>query len=35
VGYIYAFMRRMCGEKSVIFNVPHESLLNVRQIWYI
>ncbi|OEL20799.1 putative potassium transporter 12 [Dichanthelium oligosanthes] len=28
VDYMYAFMRRMCRENSVIFNVPHESLLN-------
>lgn len=35
VDYMYAFMRRMCRENSVIFNVPHESLLNVGQIYYI
>ncbi|URE07228.1 Potassium transporter [Musa troglodytarum] len=28
VDYIYAFLRRICRENSVIFNVPHESLLN-------
>ncbi|RWW69431.1 hypothetical protein BHE74_00022964 [Ensete ventricosum] len=35
VNYIYAFLRRICRENSVIFNVPHESLLNVGQIYYI
>jgi len=35
VDYMYAFMRRVCRENSVIFNVPHESLLNVGQIYYI
>ncbi|WOL17708.1 putative potassium transporter 11 [Canna indica] len=35
VDYIYAFLRRICRENSVIFNVPHESLLNVGQIFYI
>ncbi|EEC77989.1 hypothetical protein OsI_17377 [Oryza sativa Indica Group] len=31
VNYMYAFMRKICRENSVIFNVPHESLLNVGQ----
>ncbi|XP_073002994.1 probable potassium transporter 11 [Typha latifolia] len=35
VDHIYAFLRRICRENSVIFNVPHESLLNVGQIFYI
>ncbi|CAJ1975919.1 unnamed protein product [Sphenostylis stenocarpa] len=35
VDYIYAFLRKMCRENSVIFNVPHESLLNVGQIFYV
>lgn len=26
VDYIYAFLRKICRENSVIFNVPHESL---------
>ncbi|RDX87502.1 Potassium transporter 11, partial [Mucuna pruriens] len=34
VDYIYAFLRKICRENSVIFNVPHESLLNVGQIFY-
>ncbi|KAH9304668.1 hypothetical protein KI387_009072, partial [Taxus chinensis] len=28
VDYIYAFLRRICRENSVILNIPHESLLN-------
>ncbi|KAJ3693523.1 hypothetical protein LUZ60_009003 [Juncus effusus] len=35
VDYVYAFLRRICRENSVIFNLPHESLLNVGQIYYI
>lgn len=35
VDYIYAFLRRICRENSVIFNIPHESLLNVGQIFYV
>lgn len=35
VDYIYAFLRRVCREKSVIYNLPHESLLNVGQIFYV
>ncbi|RDX68851.1 Potassium transporter 11, partial [Mucuna pruriens] len=35
VDYIYAFLRKMCRENSVIFNVPHESLLNVGQVFYV
>ncbi|XP_062192056.1 putative potassium transporter 12 isoform X2 [Phragmites australis] len=35
VDYVYAFLRKLCRENSVIFNVPHESLLNVGQIYYI
>ncbi|XP_020232423.1 potassium transporter 10 isoform X1 [Cajanus cajan] len=35
VDYIYAFLRKVCRENSVIFNVPHESLLNVGQIFYV
>ncbi|KAL2473956.1 Potassium transporter 10 [Forsythia ovata] len=32
IDYIYAFLRKICRENSVIFNVPHESLLNVGQV---
>jgi KUP system potassium uptake protein len=35
VNYVYAFLRKLCRENSVTFNVPHESLLNVGQIYYI
>ncbi|XP_044496597.1 potassium transporter 11-like [Mangifera indica] len=35
VDYIYAFLRKVCRQNSVIFNVPHESLLNVGQIFYV
>nr|XP_016503120.1 PREDICTED: potassium transporter 11-like [Nicotiana tabacum] len=35
IDYIYAFLRRICRENSVIFNVPHESLLNVGQIFSV
>ncbi|VAH13069.1 unnamed protein product [Triticum turgidum subsp. durum] len=35
VDHLYAFLRKVCREHSVIFNVPHESLLNVGQIYYI
>ncbi|CAN1225389.1 Potassium transporter 11 [Linum grandiflorum] len=35
VDYIYAFLRKICREHSAIFNVPHESLLNVGQIFYV
>ncbi|KAF7801352.1 potassium transporter 10-like isoform X1 [Senna tora] len=35
VDYLYAFLRKMCRENSVIFNVPHESLLNVGQVFYV
>ncbi|KAI4372324.1 hypothetical protein MLD38_010568 [Melastoma candidum] len=35
VDYMYAFFRKICRENSVIFNIPHESLLNVGQIFYV
>ncbi|KAJ3678384.1 hypothetical protein LUZ60_002187 [Juncus effusus] len=35
IDYFYAFLRRICRENSMIFNVPHESLLNVGQIFYV
>ncbi|XP_058723393.1 potassium transporter 10-like isoform X1 [Vicia villosa] len=35
VDYIYAFLRKICRENSVIFNIPHESLLNVGQVFYV
>ncbi|GAB2234294.1 hypothetical protein Droror1_Dr00003541 [Drosera rotundifolia] len=35
VDHIYAFLRKICRENSVIFNVPHETLLNVGQVFYV
>ncbi|KAK7303880.1 hypothetical protein RJT34_14798 [Clitoria ternatea] len=35
IDYAYAFLRKICRENSVIFNIPHESLLNVGQILYV
>ncbi|KAK9937185.1 hypothetical protein M0R45_013994 [Rubus argutus] len=35
IDYLYAFLRKICRENSVMFNVPHESLLNVGQIFYV
>ncbi|KAE8659447.1 Potassium transporter 11 [Hibiscus syriacus] len=35
IDYIYAFLRKICRAHSVIFNVPHESLLNVGQVFYV
>ncbi|KAI3491970.1 hypothetical protein L1887_43607 [Cichorium endivia] len=35
IDYLYAFLRKICRENSVIFNVPHESLLNVGQVFYV
>ncbi|KAK7303879.1 hypothetical protein RJT34_14797 [Clitoria ternatea] len=35
INYVYAFLRKICRENSVIFNIPHESLLNVGQIFYV
>ncbi|KAG8365704.1 hypothetical protein BUALT_Bualt18G0134300 [Buddleja alternifolia] len=35
IDYIYAFLRKICRENSVIFHVPHESLLNVGQIFSV
>ncbi|XP_052201009.1 potassium transporter 10-like isoform X7 [Diospyros lotus] len=35
VDYIYAFLRKICRDNSGMFNVPHESLLNVGQIFYV
>ncbi|KAJ6792088.1 putative potassium transporter 12 isoform X1 [Iris pallida] len=35
IDYVYAFLRRICRENSVILNIPHESLLNVGQVFYV
>lgn len=35
VDYVYALLRKMCRENSVLLNLPHESLLNVGQIFSV
>ncbi|XP_047330306.1 potassium transporter 10-like [Impatiens glandulifera] len=35
VNHVYALLRKICRENSVIFNIPHESLLNVGQVCYV
>ncbi|XP_076921006.1 potassium transporter 11-like [Bidens hawaiensis] len=35
IDYVYAFLRKICREHSVIFYVPHETLLNVGQVFYV
>ncbi|KAK9937188.1 hypothetical protein M0R45_013997 [Rubus argutus] len=35
IDYVYAFLRKICRQNSVMFNVPHESLLNVGQVFYV
>ncbi|KAL6282956.1 hypothetical protein ACE6H2_013885 [Prunus campanulata] len=35
IDYLYAFLRKICRENSVMFNVPQESLLNVGQVFYV
>lgn len=35
VDYIYAFLKKICRENSSMLNVPHESLLNVGQVFYV
>ncbi|XP_010540662.1 PREDICTED: potassium transporter 11 [Tarenaya hassleriana] len=35
IDYVYAFLRKICREHSVILNVPQESLLNVGQVFYV
>jgi KUP system potassium uptake protein len=35
INYMYAFLRKICRENSAIFNVPHESMLNVGQVFYV
>ncbi|KAJ0711586.1 putative potassium transporter [Helianthus annuus] len=35
IDYLYAFLRKICRQHSVIFNVPHESLLNVGQVVFV
>ncbi|KAM5587106.1 hypothetical protein ABKV19_005851 [Rosa sericea] len=35
IDYLYAFLRKICWGNSVMLNVPHESLLNVGQVFYV
>ncbi|KAH6559474.1 hypothetical protein KP509_1Z006500 [Ceratopteris richardii] len=35
VDYVYAFLRRFCRENRVILNIPHETLFNVGQMYYV
>lgn len=35
IDYVYAFLRKICRDNSVIFNLPHESLLSVGQIFFV
>ncbi|KAM7500380.1 hypothetical protein LguiA_024794 [Lonicera macranthoides] len=35
IDYVYAFLRKICREHTVIFNIPQECLLNVGQIFYV
>ncbi|KAM7255931.1 hypothetical protein ACFE04_011672 [Oxalis oulophora] len=35
IDYIYAFLRKICRENSGMFYVPHESLLNVGQVFSV
>ncbi|MCO5589181.1 hypothetical protein L7F22_043147 [Adiantum nelumboides] len=35
VDHMYAFLRRFCRENSAILNIPHETLFNVGQVYYV
>ncbi|KAG6556338.1 hypothetical protein Mapa_002281 [Marchantia paleacea] len=35
INYIYAFLRRTCRESKVMYNVPHESCLQVGMVYYV
>ncbi|KAL1219296.1 Potassium transporter 9 [Cardamine amara subsp. amara] len=35
IDYVYAILKKICRGNNVIFNVPHESLLNVGQVFYV
>lgn len=35
VDYIYAFLRRICRENSATLNIPHESVFNIGQVYYV
>ncbi|KAG7621130.1 Potassium transporter [Arabidopsis suecica] len=35
IDYVYAFLAKICRANSVILHVPHETLLNVGQVFYV
>ena len=35
IDYVYALLRRICRENSVVLNIPHESLFNIGQVYYL
>jgi KUP system potassium uptake protein len=35
IDYVYALLRKLCRENTVVFNVPCESLLNVGQVIHV
>lgn len=35
VDYAFAFLKKVCRDTSSMLNVPHESLLNVGQVFYV
>nr|UWK23391.1 KUP9.1 [Olimarabidopsis pumila] len=35
IDYVYAFLAKVCRANSVILHVPHETLLNVGQVFYV
>ncbi|KAL2630628.1 hypothetical protein R1flu_015314 [Riccia fluitans] len=35
INYIYAFLRRTCRESKVLYNVPHESSLQVGMVYFV
>lgn len=35
IDFMYAFLRRFCRENSMTLNIPHETLFNVGQVYYV
>ncbi|KAL3688521.1 hypothetical protein R1sor_014830 [Riccia sorocarpa] len=35
INYVYAFLRRTCRESKVLYNVPHESTLQVGMVYFV
>ncbi|PKU60717.1 putative potassium transporter 11 [Dendrobium catenatum] len=35
INYIYEFLRKICVENNMMFNVPHEGMLSVGQMSYV